>query len=155
MRFRHLTIFGLAFAAWAIFVASFFMPAVDDQTGWQVFGSSLLALAFFPALLFLAPATAMLLTAFPVVNLAMFCSPLALLSKWSGLLSLPLLIAATWPWFLPADLVRERFIGFYCWDLSFALMAAACALRSLGAYAAYRQRYRCAGSAAAIQSIRG
>jgi hypothetical protein len=139
MRFRNLFIYGLAFAAWALFVASFFMPAVDDQTGWQVFGSCLMALVYFPVLLFLTPGTAMLLTAFPVINLVMFLSPLALLSKWSGLLSLSLLIAVTWPWFLSADLVRERHIGFYCWDLSFILMAAACALRSARAYAAYRQ----------------
>ncbi len=133
-------VFGLA---WVMFLASFFLPASDvlempgtppgtPMSGWQTM-CSLRVLGNPFALL--AEPRALLLLVFPLANLAMLLSPLLLPAAeniWPSA-ALAFLLAAAFPYFLPADLLGNRFIGYWLWQGSFFIMAAGWGLMGIAA----------------------
>lgn len=120
--------------AWVMFLASFLLPATNvlqtsgsapgtPMTGWETM-CAVQAVAN-PFVLLLEP-RALILLAFPIANLAMLLAPLLLPAAediWPAA-ALAFLLAAVLPCFLPADLLGDRFIGYWLWQGSFGVMAA-------------------------------
>jgi len=130
----------VAAIAWLLFVASFFLPATNvlavggnppgtPLTGWQAFSSSIIAGPLNIWALIAEPVVLIFLI-FPLANLLMLVAPLliATLEECAVMLAPILIVCAAIVWLLPKELTGDLFVGFYCWNLSFLLMAAASVL---------------------------
>lgn len=119
-------------AAWLLFIGSFFLPATDvlqrsgtppgtPLTGWQAFITSIVAGVMNPWLWIVEPRVFLFL-AFLFGNGVMLVAPV-LSRDESTMVALSLLPFGLLPWLIPAKLLGELYIDFYCWNASFFLMA--------------------------------
>jgi len=134
---------GTIAAAYLLFVASMFLPATNilqragTPSGTPLSGrqalSSIQVLGAQP-LVFVVEPRALLLLAFPPLNLLMLLSPLfvAFQRGWSFWLAFVLVPGGLLALALPESLTGDLFVGFYAWVGSLFLMSAGCIWLGLG-----------------------
>jgi hypothetical protein len=129
--------------AWALFIASFFLPATGSYeragtppgtplNGWQAFVMSIEALAIKPYVFLIEP-RALLFIAFLIINPLMFLAPVLIfgLQDEAWLLGTLYMAFGIVAWMLPPPLVGDVLFGFYLWNASFFGMGFGCILMGM------------------------
>jgi hypothetical protein len=129
---------AVAFAAWAVFVVSLFLPTTtvggtEPLTGWEACTTWLEVFRdpLFLVVMVMQPGLLLLLL-LPFVDFAMLFAPLpALVWEDAWVLAGVFIPVGLLPCLFKVGAHADIFVGFYLWGLSFFMMGAACIFTSI------------------------